>query len=327
MSWNTARKRFQRDIDKYPKALRDVYLKNSNKYTLPSFESELYPVPEKERQTAIDDIGFANGDLGYIHQGTRKGTVSTIFQYSPQMDAFLMADITSKKILPKQHWVENQTSHLIDYPDYVRREDVKLAAKDKDESGKVYHVVANDVVFKGTYYDERYKRWMPKRFVKGHEKIEIPWPNPTQEPKDDYLSTKGPTVFEKSYELQSLVRPPVPREALSQLRNPYSKFKKRYLTESQAYKVNAPEMPLSDAQKIYMARKASEPKKTYKGLTEEMQDFIGSKIADHVNKIDNPALLAHLDALSKMKIPDFEKTMSMVRQSEQQEEPQENKPN
>lgn len=320
MSWNTAKKRFQREVENYPKALRDVYLAKTNKYTLPTFETKEWPLAKWERKTKLEQIGFANGDLAYITEGEKKGIVSTIFQYSPEMNSFLLADVTSKKLLPKQNWVEHQSSHLIDYPEYVKRDHIKLAAKDKDENGKVYYVVADDVVYKEKYYDERYRRWLPKRFVKHHDSIEIPWPNPPQEPKDDHLSTSQQAAFERTYELQSIAKPPVPTDALLQLRNPYSKHKKRVLSEAQARKVNAPDMPLSDEQKIYLAKKATEPKKVYKKLSEEIQDFIGSRMADHINKIDNPSLLAHLDALSESKIPDFAKTMKNIEDAEHEKQ-------
>lgn len=316
MSWNTARKRFQRDIESYPKALRDVYLARANRFTLPTFESKEWPLPKNERKTKTEDIGFVNGDLAYITEGEKKGTISTIFQYSPETDSVLLADVTSKKLLPKPYWVENQTSHLVDYPDYVKRSHIKLAAKDRDENGKVYYVVADKVIYKDKYYDDRYKRWLPRRYVKGHETIEIPWPNPPSEPKDDYLSTKESTVFEKSYELQSLAKPPVPASVLTELRNPYSRYKKRFLTEAEARRINGPEMPLTDEQKIYLAKKAAQPPKVHKRLSEEIQDFIGARMAEHLNNIKNPAMLAHLDELSKSKIPDFLKTMKQIEEHE-----------
>ncbi|KAK7681095.1 hypothetical protein QCA50_015933 [Cerrena zonata] len=93
-------------------------------------------------------------------------------------------------------------------------------------------------------------------------------------------------------------------------------YKKKALSDIQARKLNAPEMPLSKEQKIYLAKKAAEPKKQLQRLSPEIQDFIGEKIANHVNKIDNPYLLAHLDALSNVQIPDFAKTMAKIEESE-----------
>lgn len=316
MSWNTAKKRFQRDIEKYPQALREVYLAKNNKFSLPTFEQKVWPVPKNQRKSKIEEIGFANGDLAYINKGEKKGTISTIFQYSPELNSVLLADVTSKRIIPKANWVEHQTSHLMDYPDYVSIDDIKIAAKDKDENGKVYYVVADEIIYKDKYYDDRYKKWLPRRFVKHHETIEVPWPNPPQEPKDDYLSTKEEAVFEKTYELQTIAKSPIPSDALPQLRNPYSKYKKRVLNEIQARKLNAPTMPMSEEQKIYLAKKAAEPKKVYKKLSDEVQDYIGSRMSEHLNKINNPALLAHLDKLSQATIPDFAKTVEKIKESE-----------
>lgn len=305
MSWNTAKKRFQKDIESYPKALRDVYLRKANKFALPTFETKEWPLPKAERKSKLEQIGFASGDLAYITKGEKKGTISTIFQYSPEMNSFLLADVTSKRVLPKLNWVEHQTSHIIDYPDYVKLEDVKLAAKDKDDEGKVYYVVADEIVYGEKYYDERYKQWLPRRFVSHHKSIEIPWPNPPLEPKDDYLSTTEDVAHERTYELQTIARSPLPKGVLSELRNPYSKYKKTFLTEQQIRKVNAPDMPMSAAQKAYLARKLEEPEKTHQGLTAEMEEYIGQRIADHLNKIENPHLLAHIEAISKVPNPDL----------------------
>lgn len=317
MSWNTAKKRFQRDLDRYPKVVRDALVRKNNRFTLPTFENTHY-VPSKERKTTLLEIGFADGDLAYIAEGPKKGTVLTIYNYLPQLDAVYLADLTSKKLLPKTNWVPNQTSHLMEYPDHIPRKNIRLAAKDKDENGKVYYVVAEDVVYKDRYYDDRYKKWLPRRFVKHHEALEIPWPNPPQEPKDDELSTAVDTVFEKTYEWQTLARAPFPAEVLGQLRNPHSSYKKKALSEADARRLNAPEMPLSREQKIYLAKKAAQPKKVLRRLSPEIQDFIGKRIADHIAKIDSPHMLAHLDALSQAPVPDFAKTMRQIEEEERQ---------
>lgn len=316
MSWNTARKRFQRDFDHLSKSLRDSYVKETNKYTLPTFESKQAIIPKKDRKTTLEQIGFTSGDLAYIVKGEHKGTISSIFQYSPELDAVLVSDITEKKVLPKQHWVNQQTSHLLDYPKYIPRSDIRIAAKDRDEKGNVSYVVADEIIMTDKYYDDRYKKWLPKRFIKHHKNIEIPWPRPPQEPKDGELSTGEQEVFEKTFELQSFAIPPFPKAVLDQLRNPYSKYKRKVLSELQARRLNAPEMPLSKEQQIYLAKKANESKKSPQPLSEEIQDFIGQKMADHINKIDNPFLLKHLESLSSTTNPDYEKTIEEIKQAQ-----------
>ncbi|ABN68485.1 mitochondrial ribosomal large subunit protein [Scheffersomyces stipitis CBS 6054] len=284
----------------------------NKRYTLPTFETAQLPVVPAATRKNNYERGIAPGDLVYITEGEKKGTVTSVFHYNPSNDAVLVANVTEKRITPKTTWVENQNSHYVDYPSYLPMSKVKLAGKDKDDEGKVSYVVADEIVLKDKYYDDRYKRWLPKRFVKHHSSIEIPWPNPPSAFEDDALSTQEPTVFEKTYELQTIAKAPVPKAALNQLRNPYSKHKKRVLSELQARRLNSPEMPLSVEQKIYLAKQASKPKKTYTNLSEEIKDFIGDKMAQHINSIDNPAMLAHLEALSRAKVPDFEKTIQNI---------------
>jgi large subunit ribosomal protein L24 len=317
MSWNTAKKRFQRDIDKLGKQLKEDWLARMTKqYALPTFDGK--PLPQinnrKDRKTDID-VGLVSGDLAYITEGEKKGEITTVFQYSPLNDAVLLANVSSKKLIPKSRFVENQTSHYIDYPEYVPRSHVKLVGKDKDENGKVNYLVADEVVFKGRYYDDRYKKWLPKRFVKHHESIEIPWPNPPVDPEDGELSTVEPVAHETTWELQTIAKSPLPEGVINELRNPYSKHKSRTFTELHVSRLARPDMPLTREQKIYLAKKAQQPPKVYKPLSEEIQDFIGSKMADHLNTIEDPNMLKHLDALSKSKIPDFQKTMENIEQN------------
>lgn len=316
MSWHSARKRFQKDLEHLPRVLIDNYLKESNRYTLPTFETNFKPIPAAQQKTKIEDVGLTSGDFVYITKGKNKGMISTLYNYSSELDTVLVSNVNSKKIIPKAFWVENQTSHLMDYPDPIARSDVKLAAKDKDEKGKVFYVVADEVIYKEKYYDDRYKRWLPKRFIKNHETIEVPWPNPPQESRDDYLSTRDDVAFEKTWELQSIAKPPFPAKVLSELRNPHSSYKKKVISSYEARKLNAPEMPLSDEQKIYLAKKAQQKPKELKRLSPEIQDFIGERIAAHVNKIENPNMLAHLEALSTATIPDFQKNLKQIEQNE-----------
>lgn len=315
MSWNTAKKRFQKDLEKYPEALRKVLLQRSSKYNLPTFPLSQRYIPRADRKNRVEDVGLASGDLVYINKGPNKGKMSSILQYAEESDAFILTDVLSKRVIPKAWWIQNQTTHLMEYPEQVPREDVSLAAKDRDENGNITYVVAEEVIYKDKYYDDRYKKWLPKRFVKHHESIEIPWPKPPTEPEEDYLGTSEGAVFERTYELQSVAKSPLPQGVLAELRNPYSTFKQKKLTEVQARKLNAPAMPLSAEQKLYLAKKAQQPEKKLEPLSEEVEDFIGTKIAEHLSKIDNPYLIAHLDALSESKIPDFEKTMKKIEES------------
>lgn len=311
MSFNGVRRRLQRDINKLPRHFRSRETKNTNRFVLPTFEQTLDQIPESERATKLTQIGITEGDLVYITEGEHKGQISTVFQYTPEYDSVFLSDVSEKKIIPKFQWFEQQESHLIDYPKQIPKSHVRLAAKDRDDKGNTYYLVADELVYKQKYYDHSHKKWLPRRFIKHHDNIEIPWPAPPREFKEGDLSTDEETVLEKSYELQSLVVPPFPSKILNELRNPYSKYKAKYLTEAQARRLNAPTMPLTKEQQIYLAKKEAKAQQdsikqqANTQLTPEIQDYIGERIANHLNQIDNPYLKAHLDSLTKSTIPEF----------------------
>ncbi|CAN3365234.1 large ribosomal subunit protein uL24m [Diutina catenulata] len=308
MSWNSAKKRFQRDLDKLPQQLRAQWNAQLNKqYALPTLESYEVPDKSKKKVTAFD-VGVTAGDLAYIVRGPQKGKITTVFQYMAQNDSVLMADVTEKKLLPPTRHVANQASHYTDYPKFVPRSDIRLVGKEKDESGKVGYLVAEELVLRGKYYDDRYKKWLPRRFVKHHEEVEIPWPSPPLELEDGELSTNEGAAFEKTYEMQSMARSPLPDGVINELRNKYSKHKQRKFSALHISRLQTPDMPLSKEQKLYLAKQQQKAEAAAKQappaeLSEEIQDFIGERVAKHIDSIESPYMLAHLEALSQQKVP------------------------
>ncbi|KAK6460097.1 hypothetical protein DFJ63DRAFT_258202 [Scheffersomyces coipomensis] len=308
MSWHTAGNRFAVEVSN-PRITKTVYDKimRANKLPLQG-EAPGVRIAKRDQQSEFEK-GIVTGDLVYVNAGEHKGTISTVISYTASTNTLYLSNVTQKSIIPGHLKPESFPSHLIERPKPVPFNQVKLAGKEKDENGKINYIVAEDFEFKEKYFDERYQRWLPRRVAKHHNEIEIPWPQP-ELLKDDRYSTQENIALEKSYEVQTIARPPIPREALAEFRNPYSKHKKRVFSELQVRRVNAPKMPLSIEQKIYLAKNEGKEKKVYQPLSEEIKEFIGSKMADHISKIDNPALLSHLDALSNSKIPDFEKTLA-----------------
>jgi large subunit ribosomal protein L24 len=313
--WRGYTKRFQKELTRYPQSVRASLLKQQNKYALPTMEQPMAALPQHERRR-FDEVGVAAGDLAYVTEGPKKGTITRVLRYLPEYDGALLMDVTTKKIVPKSNWVENQTTHVFDFPELTPRLHFKLAAKDKDADGEVYYIVADDVAMRGRYYDARYRRWMPQRFVAHHDKIEIPWPTPEALPEgEDALGTTPDAALATTYELQTVAKPPVPPEALAQLRNPYLQYKRRYISEYQSRVVQAPPMPLLDAQRAYLAKKAitdAARARRMQPLSLEMQQYIGDRMARHLNQIDSPHLLQHLDDLSKVHIPDFALTQQKM---------------
>lgn len=286
---------------------------------LPTFESQNRDtVEEKDKKTEIQ-VGIAKGDSVYIRSGPKKGTIAEVMAYVPDSDCVMLSNSTEKRVLPKSKWPEGNTSHVVEFPKLTPRSEVWLAGKEKDENGKINYVVAKEIEFGEQYYDDKYRKWIPRRYIKHHSNIEIPWPNPPNAFEDGELSTPEHIVHEKTYELQTIGKSPFPTAALDQLRNPYSPFKRQKVTQFHLHRLAAPEMPLTKEQKIYLAKKQKDENKAQKRITplsEEVKLFIGEKMAAHMNKIESEHLRMHLEALSKVKIPDFEKTLEAAKEAE-----------
>lgn len=313
-------KRRQFDLDRYTGATKARLFKEIMKrHVLPTMPAPIVTLPKEERFTTMEGPGIAAGDLVYVTGGKYKGKISKVIQYNKEADTLLLNEATMSVVVPKNYWTENQNSHVIDYPVPIPRKNVRLAAKERDEQGKVSYVVAEDVVLREKYYDANHKKWLARRYIKHHESIEVPWPAPMSQPKDDAYSTLTEHVFTKTHELQTVAKAPFPKSILGELRNPYSSFKKKALNESQARRLNAPEMPLSVEQRIYLAKKAQTPVKKLQPLSEEAKDLIGSKIAEHLAKIDNPLLFTHLEAVSAKTTPEFERVVGEIEKQKQLE--------
>lgn len=309
MSWNTAKKRFQRDLDKLPPVLRNQWAERMNKhYALPGMEAPAPPDPKAGRKSGLD-VGITAGDLAYITEGEKKGTITTVFQYIPTIDLVVLANVTHKALLPKPYLMNKDMSHYADMPKYVPRSQVRLVGKEKDENGKIGYLVAENIAFGEKYYDDRYKKWLPRRFVKHHEEIEIPWPSPPLELEEGDLLTNEGVAHERTYEFQLMARTPLPEGVVDELRNKYSKHKQRKFSALQIARLQTPTMPLSKEQKLYLAKQQKRDEANAQAakptqLLEEIQQLIGDKMAKHINLIDNKYMLAHLDALLKQKVPD-----------------------
>lgn len=310
--------RFTKNLDRLPKVIRDHVHREKYKYNLPSFPISRY-IPTQERKTQLEQVRITGGDFVYINKGEHKGQITSVVSYNDQSASFVTYDIKEKRIIPRTNWLENQPSHLLELPVEIPEEDVKLVAKDRDEKGNVSYVVADDVVLKELYFDERYKKWMPRRYVKHHENIEIPWPKPSEDYKKSDVTALESIAHARTYELQTIGKPPIPSHILSQLRNPFSQYKKKTLTDIEARRLNAPEMPLTFEQRIYLAKKAQRPKTKLKPLSEEVKDFIGQKMAKHLGGIQDPHMLAHLDHLSSLKNKDFEQTLERIKKDQEEE--------
>ncbi|CAI5755939.1 unnamed protein product [Candida verbasci] len=307
----STKNRFMRDISKYTESHKKEIIKMKQITSMPTFQNFFPDKLPRSKQKTQFEAGIIEGDFAYISQGKHKGKIAQVLNYSTEYDTVALSNITSQKLLPKTFWPEGQTSHVMEFPDFIPRKDIKVAGKEKVDE-KINYIVADEIVLKDKYYDERYKKWIPRRFIKHHENIEIPWPNPSNVLEDNELSTPEEIVMEKTFEFQSIGKSPIPSDCLNELRNPYSKYKIKKLDGLQVSKLNGVEMPMTKEQKIWKLKQEEKPKKELVPLSDDIKEFIGEKMANHLNKIESPELKLHLEHLSKLRNRDFENTMKKI---------------
>ncbi|SCV05847.1 LANO_0H16490g1_1 [Lachancea nothofagi CBS 11611] len=279
--------RFLKQVETRPKHLVDHFKKFEEK-SMPSFLVPSIPrVEDSEKFQDVKEWKYMPGDRVVVTRGKWKGQVCLINQLDKETNGFVLDENGPTKTVPvpKQFWSEGQNSHMVTFPMAVPQKDVKLVADIDDPlvPGMTKTVAVRDIVFRGSYYDDNYKKAMPLRCVSGQPDLVIPWPRP--EPKPDGLLATAPEVArEQSFWVSSIAKNPIPQGALLTIRNPKSKFRRGTLSIRDIAKFVGPKMPLTKTKKAYIAEKqemASAPKRK---LTEEEKERIGTKIYEHLSK-------------------------------------------
>ena len=93
--------------------------------------------------------------------GTSKGNIAVIKSFDKRTNAFILDENGPTKTVPvpKQFWLEGQTSHMITIPISILGKDLRLVADIDDEKapGKTRTVAVRDVSVSYTHLDV-YKR-------------------------------------------------------------------------------------------------------------------------------------------------------------------------
>ncbi|ODV97804.1 hypothetical protein PACTADRAFT_47657 [Pachysolen tannophilus NRRL Y-2460] len=304
MTWTAASKRFGVNMERLPPNLRRFFENFQLRGQIPAMRSDLPTLPENKRLKTMEDWKFAVGDQVLIMKGKLKGTITKIVKLQPASNGFYLEDGPTKKIvIPKEYWNQTQDSHVMDYPKVVDRSYFKLLGTVEDPNTKQKkYIAANDIVLRGKYWDENYKKMLPYRCIKNKEDIRIPWPKP--EPiEDDAYCTPEAKVMERTYFPTSIVLSELPADLKDSLRPPLSKsskskYDKYYLRGPDIKRLTKPNMPIPEhLRKLREEKELLKNKKALK-LTPEIEDFIGKKVADHLNKNDNPHIKAYIEKVS-----------------------------
>ncbi|ODQ82530.1 hypothetical protein BABINDRAFT_30584 [Babjeviella inositovora NRRL Y-12698] len=254
----------------------------------------------KDIPTRPEQVGYAVGDEVYVTKGEKKGITSKIVSIDYKTKSFILAEGPTQKVLvPPSMVPPGHNSRLIEYPLRMTEKEIQLVGTFYKDGKVANKFIAAQVEYQGAEWSDEYNRMMPHRVVKGHRKtIRIPWPAP--EPfKDSVMCTPAETVLKTTYQLDSLVESPIPADALPTIRNPHSKFRKNNLTEKDIWKLTPPKMPLSETKKAALAERAAFKAKGWTALTPEMKDFIGERVAKHVNEVSDVQVKEHLNSLMR----------------------------
>jgi large subunit ribosomal protein L24 len=283
-----AGERFRLDLKRVPKH-RLPYFEKLQKATQPGFirpqlEVDLHAdgsVPTDPRK-----LKYLVGDRVLIVKGPKSGNVCKVSRHVEHGGYILDENGPSTTVVvPKQFWTEGQRSHVVTFPKPVTEDQIRLIAEIEDDvSQKAKTVAVDNIEFKGTYYDEDYKKEMPYRTVYGQSDMVIPWPRPAPV-EDGSLSTDVNTVRERSYFVESIVRDDIPSDALDSIRKKHSKWRRGKLTKTEVKRLTPPEMPLTETKKAYLAERELKKQQPKILITDEMKAFLGKRVREHEVKM------------------------------------------
>ncbi|AAS50255.1 AAL111Cp [Eremothecium gossypii ATCC 10895] len=248
----------------------------------------LPPAAEEEQFSGVRKWKFLPGDrVVVVKEGKFRGNISKVFSHDKKTNGYMLDENgpTRQVPVPKEYWTEGQKTHMTLIPQAVRQEDIKLVADidDPDAPGKVRTVAVHDIVFRGSYYDENYKKMMPYRCVAGQEDLVIPWPVPEQT-ADGALATDPQTAREQTFFVETAVRTPIPNAALYTVRNHKSKYRRGTLTTRDIARLVAPKMPMTESEKAYAKQKEERANIPTHKLTDDDKEAIGAKLYEHFTK-------------------------------------------
>lgn len=275
--------RFRLDIKNIPKHRLGFFKKLQDK-TQPAFIRPQIDYDLHEDSTIPTDFAklkYLVGDRVIITKGPKKGNICKVSRHVENGYTLDENGPTSTVVVPKEFWTEGQKSHVITFPKAVTQDQIRLVAEIEDETtGALKTVAVENLEFKGSYYDEDYKKVLPYRSVHGNPDLVIPYPRPEAK-EDGPLSTEVGEVRERSFFVESLAKDAIPQDALLTIRNPKSKWRRGKLTRTEVKKLTPPTMPLTDVKKAFLAELQEKAMKPTNVITEEMKAFLGERVKQH----------------------------------------------
>lgn len=288
-------KRYGTNLDQLPAHMQKMMQQLSQRAQIPAMRADFPELPREKRFKSPEEWKVQVGDQVLLTRGKFKGHVTKVLAlHNPTNRLFLELSETKKIVVPKEYWQAGQNSHVIDYPMTTDPKDVKvvgtLSKVDADGIEQEETIAADDVVFKGAYYDEDYARMMPYRLVKNMENVIIPWPR--QEPKkDDPWCTSEELAEERTYIPSCLVRTDAPTEIVKSLRDPLAKRPYKWgnhrLNASEAKRLGGLQMPYSEKKKAMFEERRQIRESLATEPSDEVIKLVGERVAAKLNSVED----------------------------------------
>ncbi|KAK9368350.1 hypothetical protein V1509DRAFT_623823 [Lipomyces kononenkoae] len=240
----------------------------------------------------VKDFLYMVGDLVQVTRpGQDYGKISRVASVHKERSALSLEQVgpTQTSIVPRVYWRDQQSKYVARYPGLVHHNDVRLVTTLADAEGQVRKVAVTGLELGETYYDDRFKQRLRRRYVANSPGIAIPWPEPDQQILPGNFATDYDAARERTFFVTSLAVPPVPPAALDSLRYKYARHRKPDLTEDEIERLTPPAMPLS-ATKIAFRKELKEMKEKKKEAIESGElaatqlktaQFLKMRIAQH----------------------------------------------
>lgn len=230
---------------------------------------------------------YMPGDRVQVLSGEDKGKVGKIASLAKDSNAVYVEGLggTTRVVVPPHAFFPGQTRPVVDAPNMIKAENIRLVASIREENGAEKDVAVHSVSLSGEYYDADYNKYLPYRRLTHDPEVIIPWPRPENPLAKSEFATPADVVEERTFFPNSILEPPLPEAALSQVRNKYSRFKRRApITAKDVREMTAPEMPLTATKKAYLAELKAKRSAPRPQLNTEITDFIGDEIAKGLQK-------------------------------------------
>lgn len=235
------------------------------------------------------DLPFTAGDRVQIISGQHKNKIGQILYKYPFGNAFAVNGISGEKVVnsieTKLQVGADDYEPVSELPQVFAYENLRLVSTLKSEAGDEMDVAIHSLSLGHEQYDPASNTHKRVRYATHDSSIQIPWPliRAQRVAEEKRGLTTDPEVADtRTHYLISAVDAPLPMAAIPQITNLNNRFKRsRYaprVSEQQAAKYRAPEMPLAPQTRKLLAELEKLPKPEPMEWTPEIQAFIGEEI-------------------------------------------------